>query len=156
MSREAIKSRALVLIALAILFIVIAPVQTVLVLGIAVVVVLVGGYVSVAAMTAAVMLPLEISGSTRVGTPVLAASIVAAALVLCIHHASIRRLRAGQEPRLGRFGNAPLAPGERSGVGLWVKPEPHGLLGRSAMSPGAVLTILVAIAISAMLAARFG
>jgi hypothetical protein len=149
-------SRTLVLIALTIVFSVIAPLQTALVLGIAGVVVLVGGYVAVAALTAAVILPLLIAGSTGVRGPVLAASIVAAAIVFPIHRGSIRRLRAGQEPRLGRFGNAPLAPGEQPGVGLWAKPAPHGLLGPSAMSVGAVLTIVAAIAISVMLAARFG
>ncbi len=149
-------SRTLFLIALAIVFIVLAPLQTALVLGIAAVVILVGGYVAVAALTAALMLPLFIAGSTGVRAPVLAASIVAAAIVFSIHRASIRRLRTGQEPRLGRFGNAPLAPGERPGVGLWAKPAPHGLLGRSAMSAGAALVIIAALAISVVVAARFG
>ena len=149
-------SRTLVLIVLAIAFMVIAPLQTVLALGIAVVVVLVGGYVAVAALTAAVLLPLLIAGSTGVRAPVLAASIAAATLVIALHRASIRRLRSGQEPRLGHFGNAPLAVDERPGVGLWAKPEPHGLLGRSAMSAGAVLTIIAAVAVGLILTTRFG
>ena len=63
-SRQAIMRRMLVLIALAIVFIVLAPLQTALALGLAAVVVLVGGYAAVAAMTAAVMLPLMIAGRT--------------------------------------------------------------------------------------------
>ena len=76
--------------------------------------------------------------------------------MIFIHRASIRQLRAGQEPRLGRFGNAPLAPDERLGVGFWAKPAPHGLLGRSAMSVGAVLTIITAVAVCLLVAVRFG
>ncbi len=50
--------RTLVLIALTMVFVILAPLQTALAIGIGGVVVLVGGYVAVAAMTSGVMLPL--------------------------------------------------------------------------------------------------
>lgn len=148
--------RTLVLTALAMVFVILAPLQTALAIGIGGIVVLVGGYVAVAAMTSAVMLPLLVATKPGVRAPVVIASIAATLVVFSVHRASMRRLRAGEEPRVGRFGNAPLAPGERPGVGWWAKPSPHGLLGRSAMSVGAVFTILAAVAVSLLVAMRVG
>jgi hypothetical protein len=132
---------------------VIAPRQTVLVLAVVGIVIVVGGYISVGALTGATLAPPLIAIGIGVATRAFWTSLAIALLVFWSQRAHIRRLRAGEEPQLGRFFTRSI-PGAKPGVGLWATPAPHGLLGRSALSVGAVFIILLAVLIAVLVAGR--
>ena len=131
--------------------VVIAPRQSVLVLAVVGVVIVVSGYAAVGALTGATLAPALIAIGIGVPTRAFAISLALALLVFSSQRSHIRRLRAGEEPQLGQFFTRSI-PGAKPGVGLWTTPAPHGLLGRSALSVGAVFIILLAVLIAVLLA----
>src|SRR4051812_35599774 len=133
----------------------IAPLATCLTLAVVGVVILVGGYVSVGALTGAVIAPVLIAIGIGLPTRAFAISVVISLAVTLSQRAHLRRLRAGEEPQLGRFFTRSI-PGAKPGVGLFATPAPHGLLGRSAMTPGAVFIILLSVLFAALVAGAFG
>lgn len=132
---------------------VVAPRQTILVLAVVGIVIVVSGYVSVGALTGATLAPQLIAIGVGVPTRAFGTSLAIGLLVFWSQRSHIRRLRAGEEPQLGRFFTRSI-PGAKPGVGLWATPAPHGLLGRSALSPGAVFIILLAVLIAVLMAGR--
>lgn len=60
------------------------------------------GYVSLASLAAATVLPLGVLVTLGPGSPVFPVSLVVAAFVFWTHRANIQRLRAGTEGRVGR------------------------------------------------------
>jgi hypothetical protein len=132
----------------------VAPRETVLVLGFVGVVIVVSGYISVGALTGAVVAPVVIAVAGGGSSRAFASSVAIAVVVFWSQREHMRRLRAGEEPQIGRLFTR-SAPGAKPGVGLWATPAPHGLLGRSALSVGAVFIILLALLSALLLAGRF-
>ncbi|HEX3160858.1 MAG TPA: glycerol-3-phosphate 1-O-acyltransferase PlsY [Gemmatimonadaceae bacterium] len=60
------------------------------------------GYVSLASLTAAALLPLVVLATLGASSPVFGFSVVVALFVFWTHRANIQRLRAGTENRFGR------------------------------------------------------
>jgi acyl phosphate:glycerol-3-phosphate acyltransferase len=83
-------------------FMSLAPLPSLVALGIFIVVLLVWGYVSLGSMTASTALPILIALREGVHSPLFAVSAVVAAFVIWTHRANIARLRNGQEPRFGK------------------------------------------------------
>jgi glycerol-3-phosphate acyltransferase PlsY len=83
-------------------FMSLAPLPSIIALGIFVVVLFVWGYVSVGSLSAAFALPILIALREGVHSPLFAVSAVVAAFVFWTHRANIVRLRSGQEPRFGK------------------------------------------------------
>jgi glycerol-3-phosphate acyltransferase PlsY len=71
-----------------------------------IVVVLLSGYVSVASLTAAVVLPVVLAATSGVRSPLFVVSVVIAVFVFWTHRANIGRLRRGEEHRFGRKARA--------------------------------------------------
>ena len=69
---------------------------------------LISGYMSLASLMGAAVLPIAILMIAGARSPVFAVSIVVAAFVFWTHRANIGRLRRGEEPRFGR--KAPPPP----------------------------------------------
>lgn len=78
------------------------PLPMVLTLVVFVAVVFVSGYVSLASLTAAAMLPLVLLFTLGVQSPLFILSLVVAAFVFWTHRANIGRLRRGEELRFGK------------------------------------------------------
>jgi glycerol-3-phosphate acyltransferase PlsY len=68
--------------------------------------VLLSGYVSVASLTAAVVLPVVLGVTSGVRSPLFVVSVVIAVFVFWTHRANIGRLRRGEEHRFGRKARA--------------------------------------------------
>lgn len=83
-------------------FMSLAPLPSLVALGIFIVVLLGWGYVSLGSLTAATVLPIVIALREGVRSPLFAVSAVVAAFVFWTHRANIARLRAGEEPRFGK------------------------------------------------------
>ena len=133
---------------------VLVPLETAVALAVAGVVLLVSRYVSVGALTGAVILPLLVATGVGVATWPFVTSIAVGILVFWNQRENIRRLRAGEESRIGgRPG--PAISGAQPGVGLWATPAPHGLLGRSALSLGAVLIVVLAVLAALLVVGAF-
>jgi hypothetical protein len=138
-------------VAAAAILVLVAPIETCLTLAVVAVVILVGGYVSVGALTGAVIAPALIAIGIGAPSRAFAISIAIGLMVILSQRDHMRRLRAGEEPQLGKFFTRSI-PGAKPGVGLFATPAPHGLLGRSAMTPGAVFIILLSILFAALAA----
>jgi len=149
-SRRDLWSVAVVAIATAMIAVV-APRETVLTLAVVAIVILVSGYISVGILTAAIVAPLLIAIGVGASTRAFGISLVSAFLAFWSQRPQIRRLRAGKERQLGRLFTR-STPGEKPGVGLWDTPAPHGLLGPSALTPGAVLIIILSVLIAGVVA----
>jgi glycerol-3-phosphate acyltransferase PlsY len=65
-------------------------------------VLVVGGYMSLASLAGAVVLPVAIAVMGGLRSPLFGVSVVVAAFVFWTHRANIGRLRRGEEPRFGR------------------------------------------------------
>jgi glycerol-3-phosphate acyltransferase PlsY len=87
-------------------FMALAPMPSLIALGVFVVVLFVWGYVSLASLSAATVLPLIIGWREGVGSPLFAVSAVVAAFVFWTHRGNIGRLRRGEEPRFGKKSDA--------------------------------------------------
>lgn len=82
-------------------FFALAPLPMLAAVAIFAVVVLATGYVSLASLTAAVVLPSLLLVTEGARSPVFQVSVVLAAFVFWTHRANIRRLRRGEEYRFG-------------------------------------------------------
>ena len=85
-------------------FVVLAPVPALIGLGVWIVVLAVGGWVSLASMVAAAVFPLLAAVLDQPGRAMLLGVSLASALIIVRHQANIRQLIAGTEPRIGRRG----------------------------------------------------
>jgi len=65
-------------------------------------VLVVSGYMSLASLTGAAVLPIAIGFLNGVRSPLFAVSVIVAAFVFWNHRSNIARLRRGEEPRFGR------------------------------------------------------
>jgi glycerol-3-phosphate acyltransferase PlsY len=83
-------------------FLALAPLPMLAAVAIFAVVVLVSGYVSLASLTAAVVLPSLLLVAEGPRSPVFQISVALAVFVFWTHRANIRRLRRGEEYRFGR------------------------------------------------------
>jgi len=138
-------------VAAALMLAIVAPRPSVLALAVVGIVIIVSGYISVGALTGAVIAPVLIAIGIGIPTRALAISFPIALVIFWSQRANMRRLRAGEEPQLGRLFTRSI-PGTKPGVGLWATPAPHGLLGRSALTMGAVFTILLSVLVAILLA----
>ena len=73
-------------------------------------VLVVSGYMSLASLAGAAVLPIAIAIIAGIRTPLFAVSVVVAAFVFWTHRANIGRLRRGEEPRFGRKSAAAPPP----------------------------------------------
>ena len=87
-------------------FLALAPIPTLASMATFIVVVLLSGYVSVASLTAAVVLPVVLGATSGVRSPLFVVSVVIAVFVFWTHRANIGRLRRGEEHRFGRKARA--------------------------------------------------
>ena len=85
-------------------FVVLAPVPALIGLGVWIVVLAVGGWVSLASMVAAAVFPLLAAVLDQPGRAMLLGVSLASVLIIVRHQANIRQLIAGSEPRIGRRG----------------------------------------------------
>jgi glycerol-3-phosphate acyltransferase PlsY len=83
-------------------FMSLAPLPSLIALGIFVIVLFVWGYVSLGSLSAATVLPIVIALREGVRSPLFAVSAIVAAFVFWTHRANIARLRNGDEPRFGK------------------------------------------------------
>ena len=90
-------------------FFALAPIAMTVCLLVWIVVVFVWGYVSLASLAAAVVLPVAIAILDGLRSPLFAVSVIVAAFVFWSHRANISRLRSGEEHRFGRK-KAPRGP----------------------------------------------
>lgn len=87
-------------------FLALAPIPTLASMATFIVVVLLSGYVSVASLTAAVVLPVVLAGTSGMRSPLFVVSVVIALFVFWTHRANIGRLRRGEEHRFGKKARA--------------------------------------------------
>ena len=87
-------------------FLALAPIPTLASMATFIVVVLVTGYVSVASLSAAIVLPVALAVTIGVHSPLFVVSVVIAAFVFWTHRANIGRLRRGEEHRFGKKASA--------------------------------------------------
>ena len=85
-------------------FVVLVPVPALIGLGVWIVVLAVGGWVSLASMVAAAVFPLLAAVLDQPGRAMLLGVSLASVLIIVRHQANIRQLIAGTEPRIGRRG----------------------------------------------------
>ena len=83
-------------------FMALAPLPSLVALGAFVVVLLARGYVSLASLSAATVLPAMIGLRDGVRSPLFVVSAAVTAFVFWTHRANIGRLRRGEEPRFGK------------------------------------------------------
>ena len=83
-------------------FMALAPLPSLVALGVFIVVLLARGYVSLGSLSAATVLPALIGLREGVRSPLFVVSAVVAAFVFWTHRANIGRLRRGEEPRFGK------------------------------------------------------
>ena len=83
-------------------FMALAPLPSLIALGIFVIVLLARGYVSLGSLSAATVLPMIIGFREGIRSPLFVVSAVVAAFVFWTHRANIGRLRRGEEPRFGK------------------------------------------------------
>jgi acyl phosphate:glycerol-3-phosphate acyltransferase len=85
-------------------FLALAPLATLLAFTLWLMVVGASGYVSLASLTAAVVLPIAVLVQVGADSPVFIVAVLLAAFVFWTHRENIRRLRRGEEHRFGRRG----------------------------------------------------
>lgn len=85
-------------------FVVLAPVPALAALGVWLVVLAVGRWVSLASLVGAAVFPLLVSILDPPGPVLLVGVSLAAVLIIVRHHSNIRQLIAGSEPRIGGKG----------------------------------------------------
>jgi len=76
------------------------------------------GYMSLASLAGAAVLPIAIAVLRGIRSPLFAVSIVVAAFVFWTHRSNIARLRRGDEPRFGRKQPPPPSPSNGESGGL--------------------------------------
>lgn len=85
-------------------FLALAPLATLVSFTVWAIVVAVSGYVSLASLAAAVVLPIVVLVRAGARSPVFVVAVVLAAFVFWTHRENIARLRRGEEHRFGRRG----------------------------------------------------
>ena len=100
-------------------FAALAPLPVLAAVVIFVAVLAASGYVSLASLTAAAVLPVAVASLLGAASPLFIVSILVGAFVFWTHRANIGRLRRGEEHRFGRRGAAspPPAPGAPTSPG---------------------------------------
>jgi glycerol-3-phosphate acyltransferase PlsY len=83
-------------------FMSLAPLPSLVALGIFIVALFAWGYVSLGSLSAATVLPVMIAIREGIDSPLFAVSAVVAAFVFWTHRTNIGRLRRGEEPRFGK------------------------------------------------------
>lgn len=83
-------------------FIALAPIPMAIALSVFVLVVLISGYVSLASLVSALVLPAVLAFTVGVRSPMFIVSVILVAFVFWTHRANIGRLRRGEEHRFGR------------------------------------------------------
>jgi glycerol-3-phosphate acyltransferase PlsY len=83
-------------------FLALAPAATLVAFALWAIVLLASGYVSLASLAAAAVLPIAAVATLGTASPVLWVSVLVAAFVFWTHRANIGRLRRGEEHRFGR------------------------------------------------------
>jgi acyl phosphate:glycerol-3-phosphate acyltransferase len=83
-------------------FMSLAPLPSLVALGIFIVALFAWGYVSLGSLSAATVLPVLIAWREGIDSPLFAVSAVVAAFVFWTHRTNIGRLRRGEEPRFGK------------------------------------------------------
>ena len=83
-------------------FMSLAPLPSLVALGIFIIALFAWGYVSLGSLSAATVLPVLIAWREGIDSPLFAVSAVVAAFVFWTHRANIGRLRRGEEPRFGK------------------------------------------------------
>jgi glycerol-3-phosphate acyltransferase PlsY len=78
-------------------------------------VLVVSGYMSLASLAGAAVLPVAIAIIGGIRSPLFAVSVLVAAFVFWTHRANIGRLRRGEEPRFGRKSPPPARDDDRAG-----------------------------------------
>ncbi len=76
------------------------------------------GYMSLASLAGAAVLPIAIAVLRGIRSPLFAVSIIVAAFVFWTHRSNIARLRRGDEPRFGRKQPPPPSPSNGESGGL--------------------------------------
>lgn len=79
-----------------------APAAIVITLAVWLTVLVTSGYMSLASLAGAAVLPIAVAVIVGLRSPLFAVSILVAAFVFWTHRSNIRRLRRGEEPRFGR------------------------------------------------------
>ena len=92
-----------------------APAAIGVVLAVWLGVLVVSGYMSLASLAGAAVLPIAIAIIGGIRSPLFAVSVLVAAFVFWTHRANIGRLRRGEEPRFGRKSSPPSGADERGG-----------------------------------------
>lgn len=87
-------------------FLALAPIPTLASMATFIIVVLLTGYVSVASLSAAVVLPIVLAATIGIHSPLFAVSVLVAIFVFWTHRANIGRLRRGEEHRFGKKARA--------------------------------------------------
>ena len=87
-------------------FLALAPIPTLASMATFIVVVLLTGYVSVASLSAALVLPAVLAATMGIHSPLFIVSVLVAAFVFWTHRANIGRLRRGEEHRFGKKARA--------------------------------------------------
>lgn len=87
-------------------FLALAPIPALASMLTFILVVLLTGYVSVASLTAALVLPIALAATIGIRAPLFVVSVVIAAFVFWTHRANIGRLRRGEEHRFGKKARA--------------------------------------------------
>ena len=83
-------------------FIALAPIPMAIALSVFVLVVLISGYVSLASLVSALVLPAVLAFTVGARSPMFIVSVILVAFVFWTHRANIGRLRRGEEHRFGR------------------------------------------------------
>ena len=91
-------------------FLALAPLQTAVTLVTFSVVVLLSGFVSLASMSAAFALPVALSASFGISSPLFPVGVLTFVFVTWTHRANIERLRAGSEHRFERTAKLGIVP----------------------------------------------
>ena len=87
-------------------FLALAPLATLIAFTVWAIVVAASGYVSLASLVAALVLPLVVLARAGAGSPVFVVAVALAAFVFWTHRENIARLRRGEEHRFGRRGGS--------------------------------------------------
>lgn len=87
-------------------FLALAPIPTLASMATFIIVVLLTGYVSVASLSAAVVLPIVLAATIGIHSPLFVVSVLVAMFVFWTHRANIGRLRRGEEHRFGKKARA--------------------------------------------------
>jgi glycerol-3-phosphate acyltransferase PlsY len=93
-----------------------APAAIVIALVVWLLVLMTSGYMSLASLSGAAVLPIAVAVIAGWRSPLFVVSVLVAAFVFWTHRANIRRLRSGEEPRFGRKTSPPQSGDHGTGA----------------------------------------